>query len=32
MAEIRERVNPGGRVLFGAEYWERPATVASRGR
>ena len=26
LAEIRERVNPGGRVLFGAEYWERPPT------
>jgi len=28
LAEIRERVNPGGRVLFGAEYWERPPTEA----
>jgi SAM-dependent methyltransferase len=28
LAQIRERVNPGGRVLFGAEYWERPPTGA----
>ena len=28
LAEIRERVNPGGRVLFAAEYWERPPTEA----
>ena len=28
LAEIRERINPGGRVLFGAEYWERPPAEA----
>jgi cyclopropane fatty-acyl-phospholipid synthase-like methyltransferase len=28
LTQIRERVNPGGRVLFGADYWERPPTEA----
>lgn len=28
LAKIREQVNPSGRVLSGAEYWERPPTQA----
>ena len=26
LAALRARVNPGGRLLFGAEYWEQPPT------
>jgi SAM-dependent methyltransferase len=28
LTRIREHVNPGGRVLLGAEYWDRPPTPA----
>lgn len=26
LARLRELVNPGGRLLFGAEFWEHPPT------
>jgi hypothetical protein len=26
LATLRTLVNPGGRVLFAAEFWERPPT------
>lgn len=29
---LRTLVNPGGRVLFGAEFWEHPPTDAELGR
>jgi SAM-dependent methyltransferase len=29
---LRTLVNPGGRLLFAAEYWERPPTDAELGR
>ncbi len=31
LAALRTRVNPGGRLLFGAEYWERPPTSEQLG-
>jgi SAM-dependent methyltransferase len=31
LAALRTRVNPGGRLLFGAEYWERPPTAEQLG-
>ncbi len=32
LATLRTLVNPGGRVLFAAEFWERPPTEADIGR
>ena len=32
LATLRTLVNPGGRVLFAAEFWERPPTEAEIGR
>ncbi|MCP2328388.1 SAM-dependent methyltransferase [Hamadaea flava] len=32
LAELRKLVHPGGRLLFGAEFWERPPTEAELGR
>jgi SAM-dependent methyltransferase len=32
LATLRTLVNPGGRVLFAAEFWERPPTEAELGR
>ena len=26
LTALRERLNPGGRLVFGAEYWQRPPT------
>lgn len=31
LATLRPLVNPGGRLLFGAEYWQRPPTAAELG-
>lgn len=32
LAELRKLVRPGGRLLFGAEFWERPPTEAELGQ
>jgi SAM-dependent methyltransferase len=32
LAELRKLVDPGGRLLFGAEFWERPPTADELGR